>query len=91
MNPKNETPYIHEEVRTESWFKSKAGKLTVAIVGGVVALGAAFGTGIAVGSEFGHGGPGIPGIAGFDRDGDHKFQGDQQPDGQHPPRPGDDH
>ena len=88
MTPKNETPYIHEEVRTESWFKTKAGKLTVAIVGGVVALGAAFGTGIAVGSELGHGGIGI---AGFDRDGDHKFQGDQQPGGQHPPRPGDDH
>ena len=84
MNAKNENPYIHEEVATESWFKSKAGKLTIAIVGGVVALGAAFGTGVAVGSDF-------AGIEGFDRDGDHKFQGDQQPDGQHPPRPGDNH
>lgn len=87
MNAKNDIEYIHEEAPTESWIKSKAGKLTVLIVGGVVALGAAFGTGISVGSEFGHGGLGI---AGFDRDGDHKFNG-QFPggDGQRPPRPGD--
>jgi len=84
MNAKNETPYIHEEVTSGPWIKSKAGKLTAIIVGGVIVVGGAFGAGLVVGAESGHG---LPGIAGFDRDGDHggQFGGD----GQRPPRPGD--
>jgi hypothetical protein len=81
MNAKEEPTYIHEEVSSEPWIKSKAAKLTAAIIGGVIILGGTFGAGLVVGAEAGHS---VPGIGGFDRDGDHKF-----PDGQHPPRPGD--
>lgn len=86
MNAKNEAPeYVIEEVRSTPWLKSKAGILTTSIVGGVILLGGAFGTGLAVGASAGH-----PGGFGFDRDGDHRFNGQGQfPDGQHPPRPGD--
>ena len=80
MNAKAEPTYIHEEVPNQPWIKSKAGKLTSIIVGGVIVLGGAFGAGLVVGAEAGHS---IPGIGGFDRDGDHKFSGD----GQRPPRP----
>ena len=84
MNAKAEPTYIHEEVPNQPWIKSKAGKLTSIIVGGVIVLGGAFGAGLVVGAEAGHS---IPGIGGFDRDGDHKLPGG---DGQRPPRPGDD-
>ena len=84
MNAKNETPYIHDEPAHESWVKSKGAKLTAAIVGGIIVLGGTFGAGIAVGAS--PGGHNLPGIAGFDRDGDHRFPGG---DGQRPPRPGD--
>ncbi|MEY4321194.1 MAG: hypothetical protein RLZZ471_1135 [Actinomycetota bacterium] len=86
MNAKNEPTYVVEEVK-EPWIKSKAAKLTGIIAGGVLALGAAFGAGLVLGSE-GHR-PGPLGIAGIDRDGDHKFPGGIQPDAQHQPRPGD--
>lgn len=86
MNAKNEPTYVVEEVN-EPWIKSKAAKLTGIIAGGVLALGVAFGAGLVLGSD-GHG-PVGPGIAGFDRDGDHKFPGGERHDGQHPPRPGD--
>ena len=86
MNAKNEPTYVVEEAN-EPWIKSKAAKLTGVIAGGVLVLGATFGAGLVIGAE-GHG-PAGPGIAGFDRDGDHNFQGGQLPDGQHQPRPGD--
>ena len=81
MNAKEEPTYIHEEVSSEPWIKSKAAKLTAVIAGGVIIIGGAFGAGLVVGATGGHE---LPGIGQFDRDGDHKF-----PDGQHPPRPGD--
>lgn len=83
MNAKNETPYIHEETTTQPWIKSKAAKITGIAAGGALVLVGTFGAGIAIGSEFGQ--P-HPGIAGFDRDGDHRFPGGHD---QRPPRPGD--
>jgi hypothetical protein len=83
MNAKNETPYIHEEPNSEPWIKSRSAKLTGIIAGGVLALGAAFGAGVAIGSDFGP--RGELGIAGFDRHDDRDRHGD---DRQRPPHPG---
>lgn len=81
MNAKSEsheTPYLIEDAPKQSWLKSKSAKLTAVIVGGVLALGLAFGAGLAVGSH--EGGESDRGNFGFNHDG---------PNGQHPPRPGD--
>lgn len=85
MNAKNVAPepeYIHEDAPKTPWLKSKNGKLTAIIAGGVVALSAAFGAGFAISHE---------GKEGFDRHaGSFDHDGDRgAPNGQHPPRPGD--
>ena len=88
MTAAEQTPYVIEDQTKEPWLKTKTGKLTAAIVGGVIVLGATFAGGVAVGSALG---PQIGhelGIhAPFDRDGDHNFPGG---DCQRPPRPGED-
>jgi hypothetical protein len=92
MNVKNEnpeSPYIIDEAKSEPWIKSKAGKLTALIAGGVLALGASFGAGIAVGSQVNPVSRDGFGAEGFGGDADYKFPGGQMPNGQHPPRPGD--
>ncbi|MEY4499517.1 MAG: hypothetical protein RL101_417 [Actinomycetota bacterium] len=84
MNAKIENPepeYIHEDDNSTPWIKSKTAKLIGIITGGVLALGVSFGAGVVVGHETNED---LGKVAGFDRDGDHKF-----PNGQHPPRPGD--
>ena len=78
MTAAEQTPYVIEDQTKEPWLKTKTGKLTAAIVGGVIVLGATFAGGVAVGSALG---PQIGhelGIhAPFDRDGDHGgFKGD---------------
>lgn len=87
MNANNETPespYVVETASAEPWIKSKAGKLTALIAGGVIALGGAFGAGVAVGAQNGLGFERNAGGFG-DRDGDHFM-----PNGQFGPRHGDD-
>ncbi len=79
MNAKIESPepeYIHEDEHSSPWIKSKPAKLIGIIGGGVLALVASFGIGVAVGHEVN---PKSDHIAGFDRDGGHKFPGAPRP------------
>lgn len=85
MNAKDETQYLHDEPTGQPWIKSKAAKITGIAAGGALLLAGTFGAGIAVGLAGLQPG-GAPGIAGFDRDGDHQFP---RGEGQRPPRPGD--
>lgn len=80
-----EAPYINEDAAPkQNWLKTKQGKLTAAIAGGVVILGTAFAAGVAVGDHRGDDLRGQFGIAGFDdRDGDHGGFKHGGPDGDH--------
>ena len=88
-NAATDSPYVIESAPKQNWLQTKRGKLTAAIVGGVVALGATFAVGVQVGENMG-GDRGNSRFGGFG-DGDHGFGGRddhnggfQAPGGQNP-------
>ena len=86
MTSAESTPYLIDDQPKQPWFKTKAAKLTAAIVGGAIVLGATFAGGVAIGAALG---PQLSHELGihppFDRDGDHKgFNPDGDQDGFNP-------
>ena len=100
--PATDSPYVVDNGAKQSWLKTKNGKLTAAIVGGVIILGGTFAAGVQVGehhggmlSRFGIGDDrGFGGDHGFGGPDDHGFNPNGQngqfqvPNGQLPMQPG---